>query len=133
MLLCYGGPLTIKKSIKFKMPARRCSCNCGRVVYNAFVRTGHSTLLDVDAEPLALWSTRCIGRLAEQRPELHAVLRRVLESRPSIGYGSGPRRTALLKAGAELPPLRRIAKKQRASPSSDEAFSAQQGKTSINH
>jgi hypothetical protein len=38
-----------------------------------------------------------------------------------------------LKAGAELPPLRRIAKKQRASPSSDEAFSAQQGKTSINH
>ena len=132
MLRCYGGPLTIEKTHLSKMPACRCSCNCGRVVYNAFVRSGHSTLLDGDAERLALWSTRCFGRLAEQRPELHAVLRRVLESRPSFGYGSGPRRNALLKTGAQLPPLRRIAKK-RVSSSSDEAFSARQGKTNINH
>jgi hypothetical protein len=93
------------------MPARHCSCGCNRIVFDAFVRSGQAKLIDAEGESIALWSLRCAGTLAVQRPELHAAMQAFLGGR-TTGYGCGPRRAALTKAGATLLPLRRPAKKK---------------------
>lgn len=93
---------TSSRSEAKKQPSRsrtfsapRCSCGCGRRIYQSYVRRGDSS--NIGTVRLARIG-QCAARLAVQLPpgqgELLELLLRLVEAGPLTGHGCGPRRRA---------------------------------------
>ena len=75
-------------------PAPACSCLCGRLVYDSYVRRGQAAST---GEFRLARTVACSVRLAAFRPDLRPALLALLSGGPCHGHGSGPRGRALSK------------------------------------